>query len=172
MTDSMRDNLLYRPLLAPDLGYRSDDEFQRIRKTTQADFPSKIPVFKDTTPEDAPIRLYNDWTDIQNLLPMLPKGLQDTGDSIEELKKQLISVFPDGKNPNRDTNTPQVTSITDDSDGNIIPSDTSSTTAAVADTNYEAPKIRDISSLFPATIPIKLEVIPPRTIIQLLQDSY
>ena len=92
MTDLYRDNLLYRPVLAPDLGYRSDDVFEKEK------IEKIIPPisFESPIPKDTPRQQYFDFEEIQNLIPLLPVGLHYFTAVIEKIKKMFSQAFEQG----------------------------------------------------------------------------
>lgn len=91
--DKEKENLLYRPELAPEKYYRSEAEFKRDGKG----IPNLPP--DEEIPDERPYEIQEDIEEIIKLMKKLPKEIWFWQKSVEKIRDRTKIVWPPGKRP-------------------------------------------------------------------------
>ena len=156
--DKNRQNLLYRPELAPEKRYKSDADFEH---GVDNDIPN-LPVDEEKKVDDSPARIREDLEEIQSLIKSLPENVHFWGKSVEKLKTRTKVEWPNGTTPippKKEYDPPVKKYRKDISHIGHLPQE-------------QNPKLVNMPSLFPATLPIQLKLETPKTLVQIIQDGY
>lgn len=156
--DKNKQNLLYRPELAPEKHYKSDADFER---GVDNDIPN-LPIDEEKKVDDSPARIREDLEEIQSLIKSLPENVHFWGKSVEKLKTRTKVEWPNGTTPipsKKEYDPPVKKYRKDISHIGHLPQE-------------QNPKLVNMPSLFPATLPIQLKLETPKTLVQIIQDGY
>lgn len=160
MTDKERDNLLYRPNDQPVKEYLSDAEFTH---TSVPDMPYEEPdepgkKVYDPTPGDIEEQLY----ELTLMIKDLPDDVQFWGDSVDKLARRNAIAFPGGY---RIKDVPEEKKVTN----NVSPNPTNVINHIPQKMN---PSLSKLPNLFPTPTNIAIKVQQPKTLVQLIQETY
>lgn len=156
--DKEKQNLLYRPELAPEKHYRSDADFEHDIDNT---IPN-LPVDDEKNIDDSPTQIRESLEEIQSLIKSLPKNIHFWGKSVEKLKTRAKVEWPNGTTPippKKEYDPPVKKYRKDISHVGHLPQE-------------QNPKLVNMPSLFPSTLPIQLKLETPKTLVQIIQDGY
>ena len=149
--------LLYRPYLAPEKHYESDAEFNY----DEVSIPN-LPIDEPTLEDDTPKKIREDLEEIERLIKVLPEDLHFLGESIKKITRRTRVAWPDGKYypPKTEEYTPKVKKHKDDISyvGHVLQKDN--------------PELIDMPNLFPKAPAISIRLETPKTLVQIIRDSY
>lgn len=194
--DKEKENLLYRPELAPEKYYRSEAEFKRDGKGIP-----NLPPGEEIL-DERPYEIQEDTEEIINLIKKLPKEIWFWQKSVEKIRDRARIVWPPEKRPRPPIHIPgkkpPIIPDTPDEErpfipGSNIPKETESKILPPNKKKKNIPSVKDrykgekhighipqennpflvnMPDLFPSTLPIQLVLETPKTLVQIIKDGY
>nr|DAP54857.1 MAG TPA: hypothetical protein [Caudoviricetes sp.] len=154
--DREKENLLYRPELAPEKHYKSDADFKHSNTVPNLPIDNEQPV------DNSPSQIRADLEEIDSLIKKLPKDIHFWKKSIEKIKTRTKVEWPNGTTPipPKKKYIPPVKKYRKSAPHiGHLPQE-------------QNPKLINMPSLFPSTLPIQLELETPKTLVQIIKDGY
>ena len=158
-----KDNLLYRPIMEPNLDWMSDGDFNR------PDTPLEIPDTPTIPDQFNPRRISEDLQEIIELFPAIPPGLQFLKPTIEKIKARIDYLYPNGSDPKTYPDAPKVVPTKPDGTPDYNPPKIIPTGPT---THINIPNVQGIPPIFPDPPPLSISVKPPESIVDIVKTDY
>ena len=164
MTDTDKDNLLYRPELEPERHYESESVF------THEEPIEEVPVYNSPTYE--PDKIREDLNQIIELIDSLPPDVRFYKEIVQKVVDRLDIAFPPG------TPSPYYVDPTyynqENPNEEYVPQDEMlySVEHPVSYVKDKDPNDPDLPDFLPHVSPININMKTPETMFQMVQDAY
>ena len=149
-----KNNLLYRPELAPKREYRSEAIFSPDKEITNPDPPGKLP--------DQSLKIIEDYEELKSIILAAPPDIQHIVPTINKLIRRMKVAFPHGYYGDEPESKKEVVQ-----EGKPTPITTIGTTV-----QKDVFAFGGLPSLFPKPTNIAINVIKPRSIVNIAIDKY